>query len=60
MVVVSYMTAAPDYKKISGLTFGTTTDEHRAETYASWGWQEVVASIVVLGCIIGAYVYFRG
>jgi SSS family solute:Na+ symporter len=60
MIVVSYMTAAPDYKKISGLTFGTTTDEHRAETYASWGWQEVVASVLVLSCIIGAYVYFRG
>ncbi len=60
MVAVSYMTAAPDYKHIKGLTFGTTTDENRAETYASWGWQEVVASVVVLGFIIGAYVYFRG
>lgn len=60
MVVVSYMTSAPDYKHIKGLAFGTTSDEHRAETYASWGWQEVVASFVVLGFIIGAYVYFRG
>lgn len=60
MVVVSYLTAAPDYKHIKGLAFGTTSDEHRAETYASWGWQEVVASFVVLGFIIGAYIYFRG
>ena len=60
MVAVSYMTAAPDYSKISGLTFGTASKEDRANTHASWSWQEVVSSGVVLACIIGAYLYFNG
>ena len=60
MVAVSYMTAAPDYSKIGGLTFGTASKEDRANTHASWSWQEVVASGVVLACIIGAYLYFNG
>jgi len=60
MVVVSYMTPAPDFSKFKSLTFGTATEEDRAKTRASWGTKEVLASCVVLVCILGAYIYFRG
>ncbi|MGD0536994.1 MAG: sodium:solute symporter [Verrucomicrobiota bacterium] len=60
MVVVSYATREPDYDKIKGLTFGTTTVENRAQSLASWDWRDVVASAVVLGVIIAGYLYFRG
>ncbi len=60
MVVVSYMTSAPDYDKIKGLTYGTESEDDRAKTKASWNWKEVAASAVVMAFIIGAYVYFRG
>jgi len=60
MIAVSYLTPAPDYEKIKGLTFATATGEDRAKTFASWGWPEVAASAFVLVCIIGAYIYFRG
>jgi SSS family solute:Na+ symporter len=60
MVTVSYLTQAPEYGKIKSLTFGTATDDDRAKTYASWDWREVAASAVVLLCILGAYLYFRG
>ena len=60
MVVVSYMTAEPDYAKIKNLAFGTVTDEHRAESANSWSWREVAASIFVLVVIVGGYLYFRG
>jgi solute:Na+ symporter, SSS family len=60
MVVVSYLTSAPSDEKISGLTFGTLTDEHRRESRASWGTGDVLASIAVLIAIIAAYTYFRG
>jgi solute:Na+ symporter, SSS family len=60
MVGVSYATSVPQYERIKSLTFGTTTDEDRSKTSASWGWQEVAASAFVLLCIIGAYIYFRG
>jgi SSS family solute:Na+ symporter len=60
MVVVSYMTSAPDYNKIKNLSFGTVTDEHRTESAKSWGKLEVAASIFVLVVILGGYLYFRG
>jgi SSS family solute:Na+ symporter len=60
MVVVSFVTKAPDYKTIAGLTFGTTTAEHREESRGSWGAIDVVASAMVLVAIIAAYLYFTG
>lgn len=60
MVVVSQSTAEPDYTRIKGLTFATTSEEEKAETRDSWGWGEVAASILVLTVIIGGYLYFRG
>jgi SSS family solute:Na+ symporter len=60
MVVVSHMTAEPDYGKIRNLTFETTTGEDRANTRGSWSWREVAGSALVLVCILGAYLYFRG
>jgi SSS family solute:Na+ symporter len=60
MVAVSFATAAPDMRKIQSLTFGTATDADRAKTRAGWSWREVAASGVVLLCILGGYLYFRG
>ena len=59
MVVVSYLTAAPDYARIQGLTFATTSASEKEETRNSWGWGEIAASGVVLVAIIGSYLYFR-
>ncbi len=52
MIIVSYATQAPDYAKISGLTFGTVTDEHRKESRASWSKGDVIASVIVVILII--------
>ena len=60
MVVVSYMTAEPNYATLQNLTFATKTTEDKAATRASWDWREVAASGLVLACILGAYLYFRG
>jgi SSS family solute:Na+ symporter len=60
MVVVSHVTAEPDYTQIRSLTFETVTEEDKARTRASWSWKEVAGSAVVLTCILGAYLYFRG
>ena len=57
---MSYMTAEPDYASIQSLTFATTTKEDKAQTRASWDWRDVAGSAVVLTCILGAYLYFRG
>ena len=60
MVLVSYMTAPPDDRKIAGLTFATASEENKSQTRASWGAGEVAASVFVLLCILGAYLYFTG
>ena len=60
MIGVSYLTAEPEYGKIKSLTFGTATAEDRRLTRLSWDWHELLGSAIVLACIIGAYLYFRG
>lgn len=60
MVVVSHMTAPPDYQHISGLTYGTLTDRDRTESRSSWNWKDVAASALVLVLILAAYLFFTG
>ncbi len=60
MVGVSYATAAPDYERISGLTYGTVTEEGRRETRSSWNAVDVIGSVAILAAILAAYLYFRG
>jgi SSS family solute:Na+ symporter len=60
MLGVSYMTAEPDYARIQSLTFGTATTEDKKKTRASWGTRDLLSSGLVLLCILGAYLYFRG
>jgi len=60
MVVVSLCTAAPVYERISGLTYGTVSDEHRRLSRSSWDWRDLAASAAVLAVILAAYLYFRG
>jgi len=60
MIVVSYLSAPPSYEKISGLTYGTVTEEHRKESRSSWSRGDVIASAVVVVLIIAAYLYFTG
>ena len=60
MVAVSYLTKAPDYEHISGLTFGTLSDEQRQRSRHSWGARDVIASAAVLVAIVAAYLYFTG
>jgi len=60
MVVVSMMTAEPEYSRLKGLTFETVTAQDRQESRLSWDWRDVASSAFVLACILGAYLYFTG
>jgi SSS family solute:Na+ symporter len=60
MVSVSLATRAPDPNKLQGLTFGSLSEEDRRETRQSWSAIDVVVTLVVLGLIASAYLYFRG
>jgi SSS family solute:Na+ symporter len=60
MVAVSYMSEKPSYEKISGLTFGTLSDDHKKESRSSWTWADVGGSALVLLLILAAYLTFTG
>ncbi len=60
MLIVSYLTEAPAYEKISGLTFSTLSTDDRAENRASWTTSDVVWSALVVVFIVMAYLYFNG
>jgi SSS family solute:Na+ symporter len=60
MVGVSYLTQAPQYERIRGLTFGTATADDCRTTRQSWDWRDVAGSAVIVLCILAAYLYFRG
>ena len=60
MIVVSYLTPAPDYERFRGLTFGGVSQEHKQATRDSWYARDVIASFVVIGLIVAAYLFFTG
>lgn len=60
MFVVSYITEAPSYDRITGLTFGTLTSDHKIESKASWNRWDVITSAIVIILIVSAYLYFVG
>jgi SSS family solute:Na+ symporter len=60
MFAVSYLTEAPDYAKMSGITFGTTTDEQNKENRKTWNYWDVAFSALVCALILAVYMYFVG
>jgi SSS family solute:Na+ symporter len=60
LILVSYMTAPPSPKQLSGLTYATVTPEQRRISRASWNHWDLVTSGVVLALILAAYIYFNG
>ena len=60
MLVVSYLTEPPDYEKISGLTYGTTSAKQKKASRSSWTKGDVIASALLIGLIVLIYIYFTG
>ncbi|GAA5520138.1 sodium:solute symporter [Aliifodinibius salicampi] len=58
MFGVSYMTDPPKYEKISGLTYGTLTDEDKRMSRESWNWVDVSLSVLLVAVIGFIYIYF--
>ncbi len=58
VVVASLMAPAPDAQHLDGLNFGCLSSEYRKMNRESWCWVDVVASLVVIGCVVAAYAYF--
>jgi solute:Na+ symporter, SSS family len=58
IVVVSLLTRKPSQEQIINLTYSTSTEEQRKENRESWNKWDVIASAVVLGLVLGLYLYF--
>jgi hypothetical protein len=58
IVGVSLVTAKPSEEQIIGLTYGTATEEQKRDNRASWNKWDVIATVVVLGLVLGFYLYF--
>lgn len=58
IIALSMTTPAPDESKTKGLTWGGLSGEDRKAIRASWNRSDVIASGVVLGLVLGMYLYF--
>ena len=58
MFAVSYMTPAPAYEKISGLTYGTLSDEDKRKSRESYTWVDVTLSVLLVVVIGAIYLFF--
>jgi len=58
IVGVSLLTAPPKYEKIADLTYATATPEQKKESRESWGLVEVLMTVIILGLVLGLYLYF--
>ncbi len=58
IVGVSLLTAPPKYEQIADLTYATATPEQKKESRESWGLVEVLMTVVILGLVLGLYLYF--
>ncbi len=59
-IVISLLTSKPPLQRIEGLTFGTLTDEQKLSAKNSYSIIDIVASLVLILCVIGVLIYFTG
>ena len=57
-ITVSILTSPPDYSKISGLSYGTLTVNHRKENSESYDTVDVIMSIILIIIVVSILSYF--
>ena len=57
-ITVSILTNPPDYSKISGLSYGTLTANHRKENSESYDTVDVILSIILVIIVVSILSYF--
>ena len=57
-ITVSILTNPPDYSKISGLSYGTLTVNHRKENKESYDTVDVILSIILVIIVVSILSYF--
>ena len=57
-ITISILTSPPDYSKISGLSYGTLTANHRKENSESYDTVDVILSIILIIIVVAILSYF--
>ena len=57
-ITVSILTSPPDYSKISGLSYGTLSANHRKENSESYDTVDVILSIILIIIVVSILSYF--
>lgn len=58
IVIVSLLSEKPSEEQIIGLTYATATEEQKKENRQSWNKWDVIGTAIVLGLVLGLYLYF--
>jgi SSS family solute:Na+ symporter len=58
VIAVSLTSDTPSEEQVAGLTYGSLSAEDKKEIRASWNMYDVAGTVVVLGLVVGFYLYF--
>lgn len=58
MIVISILTQGKEPVETNGLSYDTLTDADKREIRESWNHWDILGTIIVLGCVLGIYLYF--
>ena len=58
MIITSIMTQSKEPIDTNGLSYDTLSEEDKREIRESWNHWDILGTIIVLGCVLGIYLYF--
>lgn len=58
IVIASLSAPAPAAVNTTGLTFAGLDEKYKRENRESWNWIDVASSVIVVGLVVCAYIYF--
>ena len=58
MILTSIKTASIDQPQTNGLSYDTLSEEDKREIRASWNHWDVIGTTIILGTVLGIYLYF--
>ena len=58
MIVTSLLTENKEADNDHGLSYDTLTKEDKKEIRESWNYWDILGTVIVLGCVLGIYLYF--
>ncbi len=59
-IVISLISERPDPVKISGLTYGTLSEEDIRENKMSYNWKDILASVLIIAIVVAVMIFFNG